>query len=117
MDTTRAYRSSKLVFFNSAWQILGDRYDIKNTISKITGIHINVFEGAQLRDFSLAQRMSWAASRSTTRVEDIAYCLLGIFDINMPLLYGEGEKAFLRLQEAIMARSSDLSLLAWHNNG
>ena len=48
---------------------------------------------------SVADRMGWASRRQTTRTEDIAYCLLGIFDVHMPLLYGEGEKAFVRLQE------------------
>ena len=57
--------------------------------------------------------MSWAAKRRTTRVEDRAYSLLGLFEINMPLLYGEGEKAFLRLQEEIAKNASDLSLFAW----
>lgn len=63
---------------------------------------------------SVARRMSWAASRKTTRPEDIAYSLLGIFDIHMPLLYGEGLRAFLRLQLAIMDRSDDDSILAWN---
>ncbi|PNP44219.1 hypothetical protein THARTR1_11110 [Trichoderma harzianum] len=62
---------------------------------------------------SVAQRMSWASNRTTTREEDVAYCLLGIFDVNMPLLYGEGHKAFQRLQEEIIKRSDDQSILAW----
>jgi hypothetical protein len=58
--------------------------------------------------------MSWVASRSTTREEDIAYCLLGIFGVSMPLLYGEGIKAFTRLQEEIIKlASTDLSIFAW----
>jgi hypothetical protein len=57
--------------------------------------------------------MSWMAGRKTTREEDIAYCLLGIFDINMPLLYGEGSNAFKRLQEEIIKQSTDHSLFAW----
>ena len=57
--------------------------------------------------------MSWAAKRKTTRVEDEAYCLLGLFDINMPTLYGEGRNAFYRLQEEIMRTSVDPSLFAW----
>lgn len=58
--------------------------------------------------------MSWAARRTTTRPEDIAYCLLGLFDVNIPLLYGEGsKKAFYRLQEEIMKHSMDQSILAW----
>jgi hypothetical protein len=57
--------------------------------------------------------MSWASQRTTTKVEDIAYCLLGIFDVNMALLYGEGERSFKRLQEEIMTTSDDHSLFAW----
>lgn len=57
--------------------------------------------------------MSWAADRQTTRTEDRAYCLLGLFDINMPLLYGEGMRAFQRLQEEILKSSDDQSILAW----
>jgi hypothetical protein len=57
--------------------------------------------------------MSWLSRRQTTRVEDIAYCMLGIFDINMPLLYGEGLKAFVRLQEEIIKVSNDHTLFCW----
>jgi hypothetical protein len=63
---------------------------------------------------SIAEKMSWASRRQTTRAEDRAYSLLGIFDINMPLLYGGGgEKAFIRLQEEILKESSDESIFAW----
>jgi hypothetical protein len=65
-----------------------------------------------LRGYSIAQKMSWAARRITTRKEDIAYCLLGIFGVNMPLLYGEAENAFRRLQEEILKRSDDRSIFA-----
>lgn len=61
----------------------------------------------------IARRMSWTARRTTTREEAVAYRLLGIFDINLPLVYGEGANAFLRLQEEIFRRSNDLSIL-WH---
>lgn len=57
--------------------------------------------------------MSWASRRETTRLEDSAYCLFGLFDINMPLLYGEGRRAFVRLQEEIMRSTADLSILGW----
>lgn len=58
--------------------------------------------------------MSWAAHRETTRPEGIAYCLMGVFSVNMPMLYGEGaEKAFLRLQEEIMKQSDDHTIFAW----
>ena len=57
--------------------------------------------------------MSWAASRRTSRLEDMAYCLLGVFGRNMPLLYGEGKGAFLRLQLEILQHSGDESIFAW----
>jgi hypothetical protein len=60
--------------------------------------------------------MSWAVERKTSRIEDIDYCLLGIFDINMPLIYGEGENAFIRLQEEILRISDDHSLFAWRSS-
>lgn len=64
----------------------------------------------------VAQRMAWASKRETTRVEDVAYSLLGLFGISMPLLYGEGDKAFLRLQEEIMRKCNDLSIFSWEAN-
>ena len=67
-----------------------------------------------LEAYSVAQKMSWAAHRKPSRLEDISYFLLGIFSINMPLLYGEGEKAFTRLQEEIIRTSPDDSIFAWH---
>ena len=64
--------------------------------------------------FCVAQRMSWAAKRRTTREEDMAYCLMGLFDVHMPAIYGEGgRKAFRRLQMEIMQSSFDQSLFAW----
>ena len=69
---------------------------------------------SMIQEASVAQRMSWISRRKTTRKEDIAYCLLGLFDVNMPLLYGEGErKAFLRLQQEIIKISSDETIFAW----
>lgn len=65
-----------------------------------------------LSSFSVATRMSWASGRVTTRLEDQAYALLGLFNVSMPLLYGEGTKAFRRLQEEIIRNSSDQSILA-----
>jgi hypothetical protein len=83
-------------------------------LEKLTGIPSPVLEYKRdIATIPVAQRMSWAASRETTRVEDIAYCLLGIFDVNMPLLYGEGSKSFFRLQEEIVKNYDDLSLFAW----
>lgn len=65
---------------------------------------------------SVAERMYWASSRKTTKIEDISYCLLGIFGIRMPLLYGEGQNAFRRLQEEIARQSDDQSLFAWNQS-
>lgn len=57
--------------------------------------------------------MSWASRRVCTRVEDTAYCMLGLFNVNMPLLYGEERKAFTRLQEEIIRATDDHSIFAW----
>lgn len=131
---------SKLVFIYDDWTRLATRDEMACLVSSITGIDteflhtlagedshgfaagsISTSSGrsprARLDSASIAQRMSWASNRQTTRVEDIAYCLLGIFNINMPLLYGEGPKAFLRLQEQIMMNSDDQSILAWNFEG
>jgi hypothetical protein len=73
------------------------------------------YHSDRLVAYPVAVRISWAAKRTTTRDEDMAYCLLGIFDINMPMLYGEGAKAFLRLQEEIIKQCSDMSIFAWRD--
>ncbi|KAK0623854.1 heterokaryon incompatibility protein-domain-containing protein [Immersiella caudata] len=70
---------------------------------------------AALNQHSISERMSWAAVRQTTRPEDQAYCLFGLFGVNMPLLYGEGDRAFRRLQEEIIRISNDQSILAFTN--
>ncbi|KXT11545.1 hypothetical protein AC579_10323 [Pseudocercospora musae] len=82
-------------------------------LEHITAIPESILQDRGWLDtMSVAKKMSWAATRETTRPEDIAYYLLGIFDVNIPLLYGEGgEKAFRRLQEAIMRSSTDHSIL------
>lgn len=68
---------------------------------------------AFFEEFSVAQRMSWAAGRRLTRIEDEAYCLLGFSDVNMPVLYGEGPRAFLRLQQEILRTRIDHTIFAW----
>jgi hypothetical protein len=100
-------------FYSRDWRKLATKAELCNLLSSITGIDVPIFKGADLADISIARRMSWASHRKTTRIEDIAYCLLGIFDINLPLIYGEGTKAFRRLQEAIMGTTHDQSLFAW----
>ena len=80
----------------------------------ITGINTAFLTGVRsVRNASVAERLSWSSRRMVTRVEDQAYCLMGFFDINMPLLYGEGTNAFMRLQEEIMKSSDDQSIFAW----
>ncbi|KAK3365058.1 hypothetical protein B0T24DRAFT_652229 [Lasiosphaeria ovina] len=95
-----------LVFYNAAWVHLGTKLDFRNEIQRITGGHppTRLEWRANVQVTSMAQRMSWAASRSTTREEDPAYCLLGIFDVMMPMLY----------EEAIMRKTRDDSILAWN---
>lgn len=103
-----------LVFLSNDWTNLGDKTGLSQLISKITLIDEGVLRGeTRLGDCSVAKRMSWASARVTTRTEDTAYCLMGIFNVSMPLLYGEGRKAFIRLQEEIMKESDDQSLFAW----
>jgi hypothetical protein len=105
---------SSLIFFNSVWEEVGTRSSLQGVISDITNIQIEVLEAEDcLQTFSVAQRMSWASERKTTRSEDAAYCLLGIFNIHMPMLYGEGENAFIRLQEEIMKLTDDPTIFAW----
>lgn len=102
------------VFFANDWSTLGDRNDMSTWIAHITRIHIGALrDRSTIQRYSIAQRMSWAATRETTRAEDIAYCLLGIFNIHMPMLYGEGEAAFHRLQREIMGTTDDHSIFAW----
>ncbi|RYP21600.1 hypothetical protein DL767_009217 [Monosporascus sp. MG133] len=101
-------------FYDSEWNHLGTKGDLSDAIENITGIPNPFLLGiTELRYASVAQRMSWAAGRATKREEDIAYCLLGIFGVNMPMIYGEGDKAFRRLQEHIMKDIGDDSILAW----
>ncbi|KAK0750574.1 heterokaryon incompatibility protein-domain-containing protein, partial [Schizothecium vesticola] len=109
---------SNVRFYDSTWTFRGSKADkgVLPHLSSITAINQNILrDGSEdaLRGICLAQRMSWASRRETTRTEDTAYCLLGIFQINMPLLYGEGSRAFKRLQEEIIKNTTDLSILAW----
>ena len=104
----------KVNFYDQNWQFKGCKDSLLEEISGITGIGSTVLEHlAPLSSIAVATRLSWAAYRETTREEDAAYCLLGIFDVNMPLLYGEGTKAFRRLQEEIIKAECDLSIFAW----
>ena len=128
---------SNIFFFDRNWNQLGSRSGLGSLIADRTRIDLHLMKDGPLFDsnpgarerigerstnrwlgrYSIAQRMSWAADRETTRVEDRAYSLLGIFGIVMPLLYGEGRRSFTRLQEEIIRANRsphpDLSILLW----
>ena len=94
-------------FFAMDWTIIGRKLDYRfaRLVSEITEVDVPTLRGSStLEELSVAWKMQWASTRTTTRVEDIAYYLLGIFGINMSLLYGEGHRAFIRLQEKILKR-------------
>ncbi|KAB5531397.1 hypothetical protein GE09DRAFT_973896 [Coniochaeta sp. 2T2.1] len=134
---TRGWTLQELVaprnveLYTSTWELIGSKVvpgevdldtttqidtpvDLTANISTATGIREEYLRRSFKIDPSVAEKMSWAAKRSTSRKEDIAYCLLGLFDVNMPLLYGEGcSKAFLRLQCEMMPRTNDDSILVW----
>ena len=118
---------SKLIFFDAYWNEIGRLPQLASTVSEITGIeesfmgfkkYLRALEwmtaSTPSAHASVAKIMSWASRRKTSREEDMAYCLLGLFDVNMSLLYGEGaERAFYRLQLEIMKNMDDESLFAW----
>lgn len=106
---------SRVAFFSEQWEFLGYKTDsqLQDLLVRASAIPRRALVSFNPHDWGVAQRMSWASRRGTTRVEDAAYCLLGLFDVNMPLLYGEGERAFIRLQEEIMRVSDDQSIFAW----
>lgn len=104
-------------FYAQDWSYIGshkEEFSFRNLLSNITGVDDRVLEGSlSPQDLSVSTRMKWAALRQTTRTEDIAYSLMGLFGVNMPLLYGEGRRAFVRLQEEILKETDDQSLFAW----
>jgi hypothetical protein len=104
-----------LRFYDHSWCYLGDRDNelLQLVCDRTSLTPTTLGSPVMLEEIPIARRMSWMARRQTTRKEDIAYCLLGIFGVNMPLLYGEEEKAFTRLQEEIAKRSGDHSLFVF----
>ncbi|KAI5467224.1 heterokaryon incompatibility protein-domain-containing protein [Mariannaea sp. PMI_226] len=132
-----------VVFYDATWRYIGNRDSMASLISEITSINQPILARkkyvetnsrgsvqrqsrhqtayrlrSMLRSYSVAARLSWAAARKTTRVEDMAYCLLGLFDINMQILYGEGKKAFHRLFLEIIRHTEDPSILiSWTTAG
>lgn len=101
-------------FYADDWTIIGTKSSLRVELASITGIDAAVLGGMKKpSECHVAERMSWAALRTTTRAEDEAYSLLGLFGVHIPLIYGEGRKAFLRLQEAILREAEDHTILAW----
>jgi hypothetical protein len=88
-------------FFSVEGNWLGNKHTLEVELQAITGIDIEALRGKDLSTFSVDERMGWASKRVTTREEDQAYCLLGIFDIYMPSIYGEGRRALRRLAKKI----------------
>lgn len=112
-----------VVFFDTHWDPIfgpagfhGDVLSQRRAylLSEITGIDPWSLVGDDRHGkVPICLKLAWAAKRKTTRIEDMAYCMLGLLEINMPLLYGEGPKAFIRLQEEVLKSTQDLSVLAW----
>lgn len=88
-------------FFSIQGTRLGDKQSLQKCIHETTGIPLSALQGEHLSNFSVSERLSWASNRQTTRKEDKAYSMLGMFSIFMPLMYGEGDHAFTRLQDEI----------------
>lgn len=117
---TRSWTLQELIapphidFFDQNWTLCFTKAAASEALSLITGISVDILQHERdLSTVSVAQKMSWAATRQSTRIEDAAYSLLGIFGIHMPMLYGEEGMAFQRLQTEIIASWPDLSILAW----
>jgi hypothetical protein len=108
----------KVEFYNRRWVWIGSlRGAFLETVSKTTQIPSELLQKkpkVSLEDYTIAQRMTWAANRETTKEEDMAYCLLGIFNITMATIPAEGLRAFERLQLEIIRRSTDHSIFAWN---
>ncbi|KAB5560105.1 heterokaryon incompatibility protein-domain-containing protein [Coniochaeta sp. 2T2.1] len=106
----------KVTFYAADWSRLGSKAaSLAGVISEATGVHRYFLTGTTpVQRACIAEKMSWLSKgRTTTRTEDMAYCMLGLFKINMPLLYGEGAKAFTRLQREIISTSNDHTIFCW----
>ncbi|KAK5652916.1 hypothetical protein OQA88_9395 [Cercophora sp. LCS_1] len=106
-----------MIFLDRRWKRRGTKANLVNEIAERTGIDKGILlHDKPLSTMSVAQKMSWASNRRTTRVEDTAYCLLGVFGVQLSLRYGEERQAFRRLQEAIISSVPDLSVFAWRRS-
>ena len=115
---------TRVRFFTKSWHSIGTKSSLAAVLQEVTGVDMDVLlwqNRGWLSNVSVARRMSWASKRTTTRPEDRSYSLMGIFGVNLPIIYGEGsERAFMRLQMGIMRLYADQSIFAWgpiHPNG
>lgn len=107
-----------LDFYDQKWKRICSKSESVPALSRITSVDQAVLEDSDsLEDFPHSTKMMWASRLTADRIEDVAYSLLGIFNVNMPVIYGEGMKSFLRLQEEILKDTHDYSLLAWQPHG
>lgn len=103
-----------VVFLGKDWGLIGIKSSLADILAEVTGIEVDILtHRKRLHEVSVATRMSCASNRKTTRVEDQAYSLFGMFGINLPIIYGEGDRAFLRLQKEILQAIPDQSLFVW----
>jgi hypothetical protein len=109
----------RLLFFDRNWKTINSRERLTDILSRITGVSPRFFGKVAVSEASIGERMSWMSHRTTKRVEDRVYCLLGIFEVYILPMYGEGFKAFTRLVKALMEKSDQnwSSLLTWKNWG
>ncbi|KAF5517292.1 Vegetative incompatibility protein HET-E-1 [Colletotrichum aenigma] len=103
----------EVLFYAADWSLIGTMSSLAHHISSATGIDLKHFNSKSITSTMWQDRLSWLARHETIRLEDMAYCMLGIFSISMPLIYGEGSRAFMRLQEEILKVSDDHSLFCW----
>ncbi|CDO78096.1 hypothetical protein BN946_scf184634.g2 [Trametes cinnabarina] len=103
-----------VIFLSKEWEVIDTKRNLAEDIEAVTGIDSPILtHEADLSTISVARRMSWASSRKTTKVEDEAYCLMGIFGVHISTVYGEGTRAFFRLQEEICKHIADDSIFVW----
>ncbi|OAQ99080.1 hypothetical protein LLEC1_07357 [Akanthomyces lecanii] len=113
-EAARAPGPEFLHFYDREWTHMTDKKLCLDALSFVTSIPTEVLESQRnIRGASTAQRMSWLSRRKTTRREDMAYCMFGIFGVNLPLLYGEGDRAFTRLQEELIRSYYDQTVFCW----
>ena len=99
-------------FFSQEHKLLGDKKSLEMLIHEITQIPIPALRGNPLSNFSITERLGWAAQRQTTEEEDIIYCLLGLCEVSILAIYSEGkDMALKRLEITVKGFYSNSSAL------